>query len=294
MKKYLKSLLLLILVAISITSCRKTSNSSNSNTTNDGTLLSEFVMLDTTQAIGSDTLAITYLTYDNSKRLSTVSYIFFTNYIREAASYSTRTFFYNGTDTLYNKLITSVLEAGPSPLGRHDTDYVSYDSQGRIVKDIDNGSSYDNTNPYTNEDDYSYAGSAIINNHNGNIADTITQTVSNGNVVTQVDNNGTTCSILLDKNPNPFYKNGFEVTPIYGMYEDPDVDGIQDGVQKNNCVDFNQINTSTNDLHVTHQFIYKSNGYPSSVIEYNTQNFNDGYVGSNTPAFNYKGIYIYQ
>ena len=256
-------------------------------------------MLDTTQAVGNDTLGITYLTYDNSKRLSTVSYIFFTNYVRDAGSYSTRTLYYNGADTLYDKQIAAVLEAGPYPEAHNDTDYISYDSQGRIIKDIDNGSFPLAGTQYAKEEDYSYSGSTVINNQidpiDGNAQDTVTQTIINGNIISQVDIYNNTCTISLDSHPNPFFKNGYSVTPIYAMYFDYyDADGIQDDVQRNNCTLFRVDAITGNVNHVINQFTYSANGYPTSVIEYNTQNFVSGYVGSNTPAFNYKGIYIYQ
>ncbi|HTB99064.1 MAG TPA: hypothetical protein VK705_00130, partial [Ferruginibacter sp.] len=64
-------LLLLLVIVISVASCKKTSHPSNNS--GSGTMLSEFVALDTTQAIGSDTLSITYFTYDNLKRVSTIN-----------------------------------------------------------------------------------------------------------------------------------------------------------------------------------------------------------------------------
>ena len=297
MKKYSQSLLLLIVVAISITSCKK--SNSNSPAAGSGTLLSEYILLDTTQALGKDTLSITYLTYDNLKRLNTVSYIFFTNYVRDAGSYSTRIFFYNGTDTLYDKQIAAVLEAGPSPEAHNDTDYISYDSQGRIIKDIDNGSFPLAGTAYTKEEDYSYIGSTVINNQidpiDGNAQDTVTQTVSNGNVVSQVDTYNNTCTISLDSHPNPFFKNGCSVTPIYAMYFDYyDADGIDDDVQKNNCTIFSVDDLTGNVNHVINQFTYNANGYPASVIQYNTFQTYQAAGPTGTLEFNFKGIYIYQ
>jgi hypothetical protein len=289
-------LLLLSAIVISVASCKKASHPSNNS--GSGTMLSEFVALDTTQAIGSDTLSITYLTYDNLKRLNTVSYIFFTNYVRETASYNTKALFYSTTDTLPNKIISASLEAGPSPEASNDTDYISYDSQGRVVKDIDNGSFPINFSSYTKEEDYSYNGSIVINNQidsiDGNGRDTVTQTISNGNIISQVDNNTTTCTISLDTHPNPFYKNGYSVTPIFAMYG-MDADGLQDGVQKNNCTRLIVNDPSnSNAPNVIHQFTYNANGYPVSVIEYNNVR---GYIlaqPTSTPLFNFKGIYIYQ
>jgi len=294
-------LLLLLVIVISVASCKKTSHPSNNS--GSGTMLSEFVALDTTQAIGSDTLSITYFTYDNFKRVSTINWISFINYARVAGSHSTSTFFYNGTDTLCYEEISSELE-NPSADGHNDTNYISYDSRGRMVKIINNGA---NTNPvqaYSMEDDFSYVGSTIINNEtstpgsigNGyNSQDTVTQTTSNGDVVSQVDKQNTTCTISLDNHPNPFFRNGLGVTPIYAMYSDYyDADGITDDVQKNNCTLFSVDNPVGNVNHVINQFTYNANGYPASVIQYNTFQAYQAAGPTGTLEFNFKGIYIYQ
>jgi len=305
MKKQLPVFIFSAVILMSITSCKKSdSNPSNSST---GTLLSEFVELDTTKAVGSDTLTVTYYTYDNLKRLSTVSYIFFDNYVRDVASYNTYDLSYNGTDTLFDKSIHKLLEAGVQYDGITDTEYVSYNSDGKEIKDSVSGLNFGyqvpNGTPFITVSNFSYNGGMVTNQQTdlGNPVssyDTVLQTTANGNIVSQIDNNlgdSSVCTISLDTHPNPFFKNGVNVTPIFGLYEDIDVDGMQDGAQKNNCLDFKKVDVTTVDaLHVQNQFTYKSNGYPASVIEYNTQNFLSGYVGSNTPAFNFKGIYIYQ
>jgi len=297
MKKSFSLLLLLPVIVVSIVSCRKSNHSSN-NSSGNGTLLSKYIELDTTLSAPYDTIRVITLQYDNAERLSSLADVLYDNLghpdnTEDGAEYSnTTTLHYNGADTLTNE-ITQVLVTRNTTIDiEDDTDYLSYDINNRIIKDsaIDNDVS--NVYSTTLADDYNYNGITITNKEtiytpSFSISyDTAMQTLSNVVVISQVDNTipnspivevsvGSGCTFTFDTHPNPFYRNGFGQQPIFGHgYNSLFVDGIINGVQKNNYTSINEVDNndspsdSTNHNDGRLQYTYNSNGYPATVLVY--------------------------
>ena len=189
---------------------------------------------------------------------------------------------YDGDDTLPNKLSedeTFIL-------------YRSYDAQGFIIKDSVNirYSNLDEEPDHTNN--FSYHGDSIflkIDNYSyfPTSYDTVVQTFSNGNVVTQrtlSSAGGYGDTFQLDNHPNPMYKGRYYFNFDGPLYSGDSTFAI--GQQKNNYTEIkNAYKGSTHNQYI-YQYVYKQNGYPIFFRSYN--------ISSGLPVYAGTGIYKYR
>ncbi|HTB99138.1 MAG TPA: hypothetical protein VK705_00505 [Ferruginibacter sp.] len=283
MKKLLQLFLFLFILLIGIASCKKTNNSSpGSNTIH----LKEFLQLDTTKQAPYDTMEIDTYGYDNLNRPTTSASITFSPDfpgIADSGTSSNSIFYYTGSSTTLGFGITNDYDRFGS--GGNDTDYTLAYSGISKDSDISDGNPAIVTEDFVSgatviekTTDYSYSPAQLS-------YDTVTQTIVNGNVVAQVDDqiyNQTNFTVSLDTHPNPFYfGNGSQNE---GVLSTGDNNIMEEPQQKNNNTELYST-TPGGPMHLKYQYTYNANGYPATVIEYD--------LSSGSPVFVYKGIYVY-
>lgn len=318
MKIFYTVILVQVLLVVSffmVAGCSKNQEPGKPRGSSSGVLVKKFVLLDTTRTAPNDTLRVIYFTYDNSDRLTKVSTIYYNwTGAPDTTSFnqpywSTRSFYYNGTDTMPFKTINARRSNVGFAWIIKDTSYRKYDAASRLISDSSYTYGYisGNINPGSfgsNFMSYTYGAQYVVRKlytitHNGAPleVDSVLQSAANGNVYYQKDprpvspNFGytlhPTCNFIFDNHPNPMNKNGAFTEPIYNSYNDFGI-GVNFENQKNNYTSVKKsvpIPSGSNDIEFTYKYTYLSDGYPASVSI--TNHFQGG-------AFiTFKGVYIY-
>jgi hypothetical protein len=293
MKKNILAVVALFSMSIFITSCKKdTPSNTNNNPSSGFPRLAKYIELDTTQSAPYDTASIFYFTYDNSGRLTGGLQVYFGS-VHDSVEVDLSQNFYQGADTLPYKSYGLDRDL-TTPAIDYDTALVYYDANGRSIRDsiretyIDESSS--TTTNYISSDRWAFSGSQVSWLNYNYIpyssypnTDTVTQIISNGNIITQNDiawGGGQNYTFSFDTHPNPFYYMGAGVTAIYNIAHD---ESVMNDPQKNNYTRLQESNSGTD---FRNTYTYLSNGWPSTVVFY------DWSTGSG--IFQYKGIYIYK
>ncbi|MEO6720684.1 MAG: hypothetical protein ABIN67_09960 [Ferruginibacter sp.] len=256
------------------------------------TVLSAFVLLDSTLTTPFDTTIKMLFQYDNKKRNTRIDYTYYDNGVSTNLSYRSN-FFYNGNDTVpYKRALTTPLLTAADDDYSNDTSFYFYANgvlTGDSAKVIENG------NKVTYARKFAYYTDKIIttikeyngSTPNGFIAtDTINITYANGNIIQQVDSTQSYIrqefNFLYDNHINPFYNtqskiginNGF---PFYEIELH-----VMDIFTKNNALEINELMGSFYSSHSILTYQYKANGYPRNVLSINDD------LGEY-----YRGVYIY-
>jgi hypothetical protein len=287
----MKILLSVILLAIVMASCQKEQstepvvppgNGNNNPPSNDSTLLWKYIEVDTTQPPGSDTTFKEIYTYDNQKRLIH----FYTSFLLTEQDGD---MFYSGNDTLPYKLISIITGFGDI---QRDTVFYLY-SNGLVTKDsaieyegATNQFSQVITKVYTPAGhntmfEYRHYSSLPAVAPDEDKRFTIFTTWQNDNITVQDD---TTAVDLISSAAHEEVKYDDKINPLYESYPiHLPVLIYSHREQKNNAVDYNRLDRSSQPWHLTYSYTYKEDGRPSLVKIFD-QRFPGKYV---------KGIFLY-
>ena len=286
-------------VLIAFASCKKSTPSSpnNSDSTITTPLLSQLIILDTTQPAPADTSEIISFKYDNSKRLVTTTDMVYNSGVPDIMPADITNYYYSGSDSIPSKSVDVewFYENGVGSTIEYDTDTDYYS--------IANGNYEDSTISTFTENNVTTISSVIaeINSKNGStvysteinylpnfdtFSDTVTQITVNGDVTSQSDitvMGGLDWTFSFDTHPNPLYVSMNGLPVIY------DIESALDGPQKNNYTEVIEKQADSTMYHVKNQYTYLSNSYPATAVEYDYS-----YSNSNNPIFNGKAIYVYE
>lgn len=290
--KLIHSLFGLIFFSFVIVSCQREVEGGPNNPSVEPSVLTDFILLDTTYPAGADTVVAWHYDYDNAGRLSRMI-IFEKAPSSPANTYLVKLVYdytYNGTDTLPAKSTTATHEFG-QPVSRWDTLWYNYQN-GILRSDSLRGRSIPPTTSvetfFAGVTTYTTGGPATITSTRKNGAGTsylpsyscVTDytyniTFTGSNIASQtktssgcISNGPVTETFTYDNHPNPFYSVNLprqvieDFDPIYPRTQ---LDG-----QKNNFI--------SRDSEVF-SYVYNAKGYPVIVR-----------TGSSAE----KGIYIYK
>jgi len=242
----------------------------------DTTTLVKFVTIDSTQTAPFDTASICKFDYDNAKRVTKISILAYNTVSRLLQTVVTLTYSYAGTDTLpyryfeYNRPLNSTFTLD----WNHE---LSYDAQGRMVRDSSNEVASAYTNVYT--DKYIYTATQFTDSAFSYLPTTsasgrktfLTKDGSN-NIIKQVPENSTTATeIVYDNHLNPLYKTSVGYPYLMNSTYLCFFSGVNITVQKNN---FTKVSTNTydaagttilNSYNKNFNITYKANGQPSVI-----------------------------
>ena len=243
----------------------------NTSLLNDSNTLLRYVDLDTTLAVGADTLDKDQYSYDNAHRLVRSDYIEYNG--ASPDNISTTVLYYNSADTLpYKKRETRTL-VGTGVVTNDQTLYFNY-VNGRI--------SYDSLqtvgSPYTLAYSFTYQSDRIIEtNTDYSVSPPLTTThniyfvKNNGNTVLQIDTASGSAyyhfTFTYDNKNNPFHNmpQAFvERSRPYYMMETYPEEMVS---EKNNPTDINET-LLPSIFHFKYFYTYRANGYPSIARAY--------------------------
>jgi hypothetical protein len=317
-------LAIIFFIIVIVASCKKSSLDKDyigTGVANDSTLLSKFILLNKSVSSPHDTLLIAYYKYDDKKRITQGTVLYYNYYTKpdttafQATIYDIAKLYYaNDTDTLPFKVInTRVGGNGGFFQTTIDTVYRYYDAIGRIAKDSIHLSS--NLGNFlkavtVSKNDFSYNGSYTYKKFYDYTAgvfggiDTIFKTTSGSNFIYQkkysIDIKDYT--FTFDNHPNPLYRNGFGVYPIIGAditaIDEAEI-GVKTDIQKNNYLYANETyqngwpNTGISYKYINFLYTYRADGYPLKVISSIVRGSDYGTGPNNLPTTVYTGIYIY-
>lgn len=292
------AIVLLIVAAFLFTACQKQLGIEGLTPAppvkDDSTLLSVYIELDTTSSAPYDTLSKTFFYYDNAKRNTGIDLIYYINGAASNYQYKSR-FIYNGSDTMpAKKTVNSLLLPDTDPNYYNDVCNYTY-SNGRLIYDSTVFTSSTSVPRLAFVNKYTYSAGRIRNDISYYFFSTsaidksteyIYPEVNNGNIVKQADTTslGLTRehSFEYDNHPNPFKQTQSKIAidnryPYYHMETYNTA-----SFSTNNLIEVKQLQGYP-DFHFKYQYIYKENGYPSSVY----------FVDVNYPIYFAKGVFIY-
>jgi hypothetical protein len=277
--------LTIILIIIGTVSCRKTKTSNNPST--NVPLLTQYVLLDTTVTAPNDTLVLTKLVYDNSKRVIQMLHYEYPSSV--AVLTQSFSFYYNNADTTPYKLVYYENIGGNSG---SDTVYYFYaGATNTVIADSTVSPGSTTTNKYAYSNNIVIRNQVIMDPGVSSYTDTFYQTKSNGNIISQVDTLYHNSQVIIqnfsyqfDSHPNPLYKPYIPITVL-------EEDGLNESPQQRN--NYTSINEYSNDggssIDATNticSFTYGVNGYPVKAVEQDNS--------QNPPAYGANTIFIYQ
>jgi hypothetical protein len=283
-----KTIAIIFILNVFLISCQKDytidplPTMTNQTTTDDSTLLSMYVEIDTTAPANLDTLAKAIYSYDNLKRIIKYDWIYYTNGVI-ASPVGLRwknLYFYNGTDTLPYKEIDSSYEQGSISA---ETIYHTY-LNGKIILDSSNNGYVNKYSHLTSKTvdtviTYNYPTPPLVRRFGYKVT---YRQFTNNNLISEkdslfvadystnpftyrfyiVDNRSSTYDNFL----NPLLKfNNIQPFPYDGYF--PKLNDYE-SQSKNNITDFIQVKRgatgtmNNSDEHFTTSYIYKSNGFP--------------------------------
>jgi hypothetical protein len=289
MKKIIPGFVLILFIS----SCKKDNTTPNNNNSPENSVrLSEYVMLDTTLSAPNDTLSIYHFTYDNSNRLISGTEVDFGS-VHDSVEVDLSQNFYQGADTLPYKGYEIDRDL-TTPAIDYDTVLLYYDANGRSTGDSIRETYVDHSNNtttnYRSSDRWTYSGSQVTWLNYNYLpysafpnTDTVAQTVSNGDVVSQNElafGGGQNYTFSFDNHSNPFYSISGGNTPIYDTAPE---ESVMNDPQKNN---YTRLQESLSGTDYRNTYTYLSNGWPATVVFYDWS--------SGSGVFQYKGVYIYK
>ncbi|MEO6358658.1 MAG: hypothetical protein ABIU77_16710 [Ferruginibacter sp.] len=254
------------------------------------TILSSYVIVDTTAASPLDTLSKETFTYDSLKRNSVVDTKEYANGVLTNQWIST--FFYNGNSRLPFKkhLVTPLLSPGDA--NYNDAEYFFFYQGSKLIADSIRESLPPNNISVNN---YSYTPTSIIKKYTFygfnpvsiySSSDTFYVQYQNENIVKQNDTSNNfqvnNYQYSYDSHPNPFLytQSKYAIENRYPIYEMETF--IEEVFATNNALDVNQF-YGTYHFHYKNVYDYKPNGYPKIVRFYDLQD---------VPNYG-KGLYFY-
>ncbi|HTC00782.1 MAG TPA: hypothetical protein VK705_08880 [Ferruginibacter sp.] len=289
-KKNLCFLTISFLSVVMFTSCKKTSSSSNNNANNstniNGTLLTEFVELDTLHAATHDTTYRTVFQYDNSKRLNGFINYSYDSSVGTVTDFEAGTLFYNGTNTHPYKSV--VYQSGVDTT----TSLYSYDGNGNLIyeKDTQSGDNTDSlitlytySGPYYSVA-YNYQGAAMTETDTVFYQETLVSNDFTSGYYVDGSFTGIVYSgVTYDTHKNPF--TAVKSFYINGNQQGPDEEdgyfgastiSVNNVINCNSNTTFNYPTPGTNSVYIASSFVYNSDDYLSSCRFISTT---DGYAG---------------
>lgn len=283
MKRILSAIILLSIFSLVFVSCKKNSDSNNSNPVPvSSDYLSRMIYL-SNDGSGTEVKegSITYV-FDNLKR---VTHVIDSSAVGSSAVlelWETTEYFYNGNDTLPYK---SVVIGNPAAQTEYDTtiNFYTYNAAGLLIRDTGYYAGHTSTDDYNTRSNqtYTYSGSMITGRRDaivtyGGFSNNETRidtahTDANGNIIQNIkhkDLETINSTITWDNHPSPFAKlSNFRASLIFPFgetffYEMP---------QYNNRLHITELTTGgsnhTYDEDFTGRYSYNANGYPTQILQ---------------------------
>lgn len=272
-----------------------------------GTLLTQYLEIDSVPGASPDTTTVLKLEYDAQHRL--ISLFAFNSATASVtlAFYEKYFYQYNGLDTLPSRVIYELREedATSNLNTAKDTSYYTYNAAGKLILDSAsrNHSSSLGSSRYFTKSEYSYFNGFFVLKKTDNDGGTITQSLDSVFVTTGSNNNLTalrsanytlpdtmpdynySSSFSYDNHPNPFNLAALYSTIPLVEFESTAISLFQ----KNNPVNISQTSSYSGPTTENITYTYNANGYPA--VFYSTYTSDDG-TGTIETRY-YKAVFGY-